>query len=429
MAQLIELALLAHSPATRAPLLSARYHLFLRALEGAYVVYHPTKRVLLDRQTQVDGNAAFEVALCRECGQHYFVGRIVNGEWQEAVRDPTQDEFGAMYLRLLSNEPDVSDDDDDDADANSNLDIHYLCARCAKISRAEFTCGHTNVLRVVKEASHKDSDRADQLPRCGACGYHGAGRDPVREIIYGADGPHAVVATTLAQMLPPERRKVLAFADGRQEAAYFAWYLDDSYADVLQRNLLLKAIQRSGGASEGLALRDVAHSIRNEYRAAKILPASTSDLEWKRRVWRDLYREFLTDELRLALEGVGAIRWTIQLPEWIETPRVFLNAPWELNETQARDLLWLLLDTMRYDHAIELLAEEGVEVGWNDLGEHIAPREFVIGAPNKRKHVKSWDGKHGRRAKFLAKLLEQKGFMPDTAIQLARDALREMWSE
>ncbi len=427
LTQLIELALLAQSPTTNAPLLSARYHLFLRALEGAYVTYAPTKRVLLDRQTRVDGSAAFEVALCRECGQHYFVGRIVNGEWEEAVRDPTQDEFGATYLRPLSVEAEASEEEDE-ADTETSLDMYYLCAQCRKISRAELTCGHTNILRVVKEASHKDQDRADQLPRCGACGYHGAGRDPVREIIYGADGPHAVIATTLAQMLPTERRKVLAFADGRQEAAYFAWYLDDSYADVLQRNLLLKAIQRGGTSSQGLAPRDVAQYLRNEYRAAKILPASTSDLELKRRVWRDLYREFLTDELRLALEGVGAIRWTLQFPEWIETPRVFFDSPWELNETQARDLMWLLLDTMRYDHAVELLAEEGVSVGWDDLGEHIAPREFVIGAPNKRKHVKSWDGKHGRRAKFLAKLLEQKGFGSDAATRYTQDALREMWS-
>jgi hypothetical protein len=428
LTRFIELVLAAQSPSTGAPLLSARYHLFLRALEGAYVLYQPTKRVLLDRQMQVDGSAAFEVALCRECGQHYFVGRIINGEWKEAVRDPTQDEFGATYLRPLSDDEESSEEDED-ADAGKNLDIHFLCAQCGKISRAELSCGHANILRVVKEAAHKDSDRADQLPRCGACGYQAAGRDPVREIIYGADGPHAVIATTLAQMLPQDRRKVLAFADGRQEAAYFAWYLDDSYADVLHRNLLLKAIQRGAAASpDGLALRDVAHYLRSEYRAAKILPAATSELEIKRRVWRDLYREFLTDELRLALEGVGALRWTIQFPEWMETPRVLLDSPWELNEAQARDLMWLLLDTMRYDHAIELLAEEGVEVSWNDLGEHMAPRDFVIGAPNRRKHVKSWDGEHGRRAKFLAKILTQKGFTRDVAIQHAQNALREIWS-
>ena len=428
LAQLIELALAAQSPATGAPFLSARYHLFLRALEGAYVLYQPTKRVLLDRQTQVDGSAAFEVALCRECGQHYFVGRIVNGEWKEAVRDPTQDEFGATYLRPVSVEIEASENDEED-DTAAPLDIWFLCAHCGKISNAELTCGHSNILRVVKEAAHKDPERADQLPRCGACGYHGAGRDPVREIIYGADGPHAVIATTLTQMLPTERRKVLAFADGRQEAAYFAWYLEDSYADVLRRNLLLKAIRRGAGASaDGLGLGDAAHYLRAEYRAAKILPASTSELEWKRRVWRDLYREFLTDETRLALEGVGAIRWTIQFPEWIETPRVLLDAPWALSEAQARDLMWLLLDTMRYDHGVELRAEEEIEVGWNDLGEHIAPRNFVIGAPNNRKHVKSWDGKHGKRAKFLAKLLTQKGFTPDLARLHAQDALRAIWS-
>ena len=45
----------------------------------------------------------------------------------------------------------------------------------------------------------------------------------VREIIHGTDGPHAVIATTLFRNLPERRRKILAFADGRQEAAFFAW--------------------------------------------------------------------------------------------------------------------------------------------------------------------------------------------------------------
>ena len=59
----------------------------------------------------------------------------------------------------------------------------------------------------------------------------------VREIIHGTDGPHAVIATTLFRNLPERRRKILAFADGRQEAAFFAWYLENTYRAILIRNL------------------------------------------------------------------------------------------------------------------------------------------------------------------------------------------------
>src|SRR5258708_28711430 len=93
---------------------------------------------------------------------------------------------------------------------------------------------------VIEEKSERDEDRKDHIVRCGACGYHAAGRDPVRELVHGADGPNAVIATTLHKNLPEDRRKVLAFADGRQEAAFFAWYLEDSFEDIRRRNFLIK---------------------------------------------------------------------------------------------------------------------------------------------------------------------------------------------
>ena len=433
---LIELCMRAYSPLTGASLLSARYHLFLRALEGAFVAYLPVKRVLLDRATRLENAAAFEVALCRECGQHYFVGRILNGKFVEAVRDPSQDAFGATYLRPLEPEADSENEDDE---ADTDLDLHWLCLECGDVARAELDCGHTNLLRVAKEKS-KEEERADQIAKCGACGYHGAGRDPVREIIYGADGPHAVVATTLFQELPKERRKILAFADGRQEAAFFAWYLDDSYQDVLQRNLLLKTIQRAGAnAPEGLGLGDVAHELRNTYRQEKVFPATKSDLELRREAWRAVYRELLTDETRLSLEGVGALRWTLELPEWIEIPTLFFEAPWNLSAAEARELFVLLVDTMRVNRGVNLFFQEGITLEWNDLGERIAPRDYVLESPNTRrnagdsdkkrapKNLSNWDGKNARRAQFLVKWLMRQGHSKDDALRHAQRALRAIW--
>jgi hypothetical protein len=88
--------------------------------------------------------------------------------------------------------------------------------------------------------------------------YSAAGRDPVRELVYGADGPRAVIATAVYRSLAEKHKKVLAFADGRQEAAFFAWYLEDSYRDILGRNLIVKAAQRlSVATSEGLSLGEL----------------------------------------------------------------------------------------------------------------------------------------------------------------------------
>ena len=70
-----------------------RYHAFLRALEGAFLVHRDgADAVVLNRKNE-SGNGwsaePLEIALCRECGQHYYVGREREGKLKEAVRDPS----------------------------------------------------------------------------------------------------------------------------------------------------------------------------------------------------------------------------------------------------------------------------------------------------------------------------------------------------
>jgi hypothetical protein len=108
----------------------ARFHLFLKSLEGAFVSYFPEKRVFLDRKAQADGGAAFEVALCRECGQHYLVGRVMNNgnRLVEAIRDPGHPEFGAAFFRPTETSS-AGDEEEDEGE------LFSLCIRCGEIRR------------------------------------------------------------------------------------------------------------------------------------------------------------------------------------------------------------------------------------------------------------------------------------------------------
>ena len=52
LSELVDLLLRTKDPSSDTPLLSARYHLFLRSLEGAFVSYYPEKKVfLIERQS------------------------------------------------------------------------------------------------------------------------------------------------------------------------------------------------------------------------------------------------------------------------------------------------------------------------------------------------------------------------------------------
>jgi superfamily II DNA/RNA helicase len=435
LSELVELLLQAKDPSSDAPLLSPRYHLFLRSLEGAFVSYWPQKKVFLDRKAVGKSVTAFEIALCRECGQHYFVGHkdFRGGKIQEAIRDPGDANFGATFFRPIENGRD--EDENGESEEASKKQVFQLCVRCGEMRRDKPRCGHDDLIRVVKEESAPDEDRADQMARCGACGYNAAGRDPVREVVHGTDGPHAVIATTLYQILPEERKKVLAFADGRQEAAFFAWYLEDSYKDILSRNLLLKVVQRlNPHTPEGLSLRELATELRAFFREREVFPPAIGDLELRREAWCRLYREFLTDEPRISLEGVGLARWCVKWPDWFKTPEVLTNPPWSLTEQEARDLVSILLDTMRADRAVELRTESSVSLSWNDLGLQASQMRVRVGAPRRPKGVKnwavqSWDGKTGKRVRFLTKLLMRMrdDLSEQEAVEQAVNVLRAVW--
>ena len=62
-------------------LIKARYHFFVRALEGAYITLNTPKQLFLQRKL-FTGNgsqqqAVFECAICTDCGRTAIVGKTM----------------------------------------------------------------------------------------------------------------------------------------------------------------------------------------------------------------------------------------------------------------------------------------------------------------------------------------------------------------
>lgn len=159
----------------------------------------------------------------------------------------------------------------------------------------------------------------------------------------------------------------------------------------------------------------------------EILPPAMGDLELRHEVWLELYREFLTDEPRISLEGVGLTHWSIKWPNWFKIPQALKNRPWSLTEQEGHYLVFILLNSMRADRAIELRTENAVSINWSDLGLQASQMRFRIGPPKRQKGVRSWDGKTGKRVQFLTKLLTRNGLSEEKAVEEAIKTLRVIW--
>ena len=426
---LLRLLVRARHPETGAPLLTVRYHLFLRALEGVFLRRQQGAwEVTLERAQASEAERVFEVALCRSCGQHYLVGQVRGHQWQEAVRDPGREDFGVQYLRPLEGT-------DADAQKAPEKQIRVLCLRCGAISKPgqdRPPCPHdaAHRLRVVEEKPPDDVTRADQLARCAVCGYTAGGRDPVGEVTYGDEGPHVVIATTLHQRLPAPRRRVLAFADGRQQAAFFAWYLEKTYQDILERQLLLTAARRQAPAAtaEGLSMSDLAAALLPLLRTEQVLPESASALEQQRQIWRMIYREFLAEGDRISLEGVGLIRWHLRLPDGLVLPEELLRGPWKFSAEEIDHLLQVLLDTLRKEAAVALVSDAfPPTLDWQTLGLRTRPLSVRLGPPRGRSQMRDWAGPKGRRVQLLRRMLRARGVADADLDRAARYILELIW--
>ncbi len=388
-----------------------RYHAFLRALEGAFLVHRDGgDAVVLNRKSEGEIDAAgqpIEIALYRECGQHYYVGQEHNGMLREADRDHSSPGFGVDYY--------LPTDDGDE----------LLCRRCGALSRRASGCDCEASIPVKKCDLHDQN--ADQLKQCAVCGYRRGGvGDPVQEIVHGSDGPNSVITTALHELLPEDRRKILAFADSRQEAAFFAWYAEDSYEKLRDRNLILRAILSEPVDEEGLSIDDLRNRLIRERDEAGLFREADTLEQRTRRVLASILREAMTDEKRLSLSGVGLVEWSVALPRNIRVPDAMRDPPWNFSEVESRVLIGYLLDEMRPRRAVNLPKGAGTPA-WGDISPW-PQQAFGLAPPGKRGNVMQWGGAQSAVVKhFLRRLLDDSGLSEDQKRSTSIELMTEIW--
>ena len=389
-----------------------RYHVFLRALEGAFLVHREgADAVVLNRKGETeDGSTVepLEIALCRECGQHYYVGREENGKLMEAIRDPSHSDFRVDYY--LPSEGEAT---------------HVLCRRCGGLSTSTLACDCEAQVRVKMCESYKE--RADQLKQCETCGYQRGGiGDPVQEIVHGSDGPNAVIATALHELLPEKRRKVLAFADSRQEAAFFAWYAENSYEKLRDRNLMLRAMKAGQIDLEGLCIDDLRNRLLKQWDQANLFSGSVTKESRNRSVLTSVLREALTEERRLCLSGVGLVRWFVKIPDDFALPEAMRKPPWNLTDDEAFRLLGYLVDELRLRRAMRLPDGAGVP-SWSDVSPW-HQQAYGLGPPGSRPHVSEWGGSQSAIVKhFHHRLLADSGLPDDKKLAASEKLMKDIW--
>ena len=162
------------------------------------------------------------------------------------------------------------------------------------------------------------------------------------------DASGAVITTSLYQNLPASDlpnesqlpgagRKLLMFSDSRQAAAYFAPYLEDSYARLQRRRLLVQGLLAARADREPVGIEDAVFSTRTAAAEVRQFSRRMTSQQQAREVAPWVMAEVLATDDRQSLEGLGLV--TIALdrdPAWA-APAPLLQLG--LDEAEAWDFL------------------------------------------------------------------------------------------
>ncbi|GER78903.1 MAG: DEAD/DEAH box helicase [Anaerolineales bacterium] len=487
LAEFVSAAILARETPEHATLLPARYHVFLRALEGAFVCLNThapehqgdnAKPLFFLKRHKVCphcGSRVFELANCTRCGAAYLIGNQTGGNeldteglafeiepWRDYLTQNSvlyPNEIEARNLKYFSLDDSLAKADEDalieggaEADEKpdgENLHAMELCIRCGALYERGVVGNRCSCGVPFLPVSEVEMGRRTTLRRCTSCStYTRSG--VIYRFLTGQDAPVSVLAGRLYEDVPSARkenerqfpgegRKMLIFTDNRQQAAFFASYLERAQQRSLHRRLIVEMLKQATQLQEPLRLSGALSRllpVANRYRIFD----ERDGLDKKRKqiaVW--LMQEFSGLDKRLSLEGVGLMIFRPVSKENWRPPQELLETPWSFQEDEVFDLLSVLLNTLRRQGAVSyLLSEEGIDL-LSSCRDDFLPRArpFYVRENDAESSYKygiySWlpASHNNSRLDFVMRLLKRRN--PDLdddskARDMALDLLKRLWS-
>lgn len=263
-------------------LFDLKYHSFVRPLSGAFITIGDNPKLSLTKTNVIDGLKAFEVGNCRSCSSPYIIGKIQHNEKEQLdylfqnkeidiYENYGDNEFVKLDYFLM--ESAVNEEEGD----KSVLEEYIVCGKCGCVHVAgnlnAKSCKCDNkykktIYRIKQSGGNGEDTALNNINKCPCCG-HKSKSGVVKSLSLGKDEGTAIIAQILFEAIDEGEDSVkrsailslkdkfeidkfktngkvkqfLTFSDSRQQASFFASFLDANHVRMLQKRLIWKIIE------------------------------------------------------------------------------------------------------------------------------------------------------------------------------------------
>ncbi|MBD5543894.1 MAG: DEAD/DEAH box helicase [Lachnospiraceae bacterium] len=408
-------------------LFEAKYHMFLRGIEGVYVTLNPSNKLFVNRMETYKektydesdiGYKVFEISFCNNCNALYITGEEIEGYLIQ--KSKFNDDYNPEVY-LLSGDFDEDDDSDEDS--------YQICSKCGAIKRATsvngLQCGHgtkyINKLIKIKK-------RGEKLHSCPCCHSVNGQRSILRPYFLGTEAATAVIATALYNELPGEEHHIevttieddffgddgeqivdhkdslvkqfLAFSDNRQTAAFFATYLQSTYQDSLIKRIIKEIVdENKEQVDNGISLNYFISLLEAKFQKYLLFPKESEDTVIKE-AWIHTLKEISNFKARNSLMKTGImmfdVDFSVPAPKNLglsaeETTILFKN----LTKSMMKDAA-LSIETTLTKADVGKFTVTGFQKGYDQISSGLS-------------YIEGWcpeQDKTNKRLKYVTKVLE-----------------------
>lgn len=414
-------------------LIKARYHMFVKALEGAYITLGKDKKLMLNRKKSftVDGNEqkVFECAVCNDCGRIAIVG-VISNEGHLEFSSNSYNSLIDYYMIHDNSENELFDiDEENDNPDEVEKNDYILCSKCGAIIHESLkdnlpcNCGREKYIHVSKAI--KSASRGEA--KCSCCNY-----GVYKTFYLGYDAATAVLATSLFEELPEtekilnnnkstllvkksifsssklsnqvdlikKNRQFLSFSDSRGEAAFFASYMTSSYKEFLRRRGIWHVVENNmdNMAKHPWEIQHFVNELTSYFDSCRTFAEpgdnGTENLTSvsKKNAWIAVLNEMVNARRSTSLSSLGLIQFQYKGNNEI----IMKNVADEFNQSMS--------DTKAL---FDLLAMDIVYMGALDGDCELTDdeREYIFYAPKRKRVKKCKDSEQDKKKSYLGSWL------------------------